>query len=198
LGKASLQPSREVPAARQLNHISVRRQKEVPGLIEGEGTLQLLAEVSIAFAGFSGVVGVFGGGSALSEAERSFRVRMLIVTSLAAFFGSLLPLVLGEFEFLIPWVWTLCCPLMASFVAIISFSVHRQTGALASAGDYARPWFAPLVYVTNALLVIALLGAAVAILPGHSFYVATIVWYLALSSLHFLLLVVQTRPRSAV
>jgi hypothetical protein len=67
----------------------------VPGLIEGEGTLQLLAEVSIAFAGFSGVVGVFGGGSALSEAERSFRVRMLIVTSLAAFFGSLLPLVLA-------------------------------------------------------------------------------------------------------
>ena len=179
-------------------YLIIRRQKEVRGLIEGEGILQLLAEVSIAFAGFSGVVGVFGGGSALSEAERSFRVRMLIVTSLSAFFGSLLPLVLVEFEFLVPWVWTLCCPLMASIIAINSLSVHRQTGELASAGDYARPWFTPLVYVTNSLFVLALLGASVALLPGHSFYIATIVWYLALSSLHFLLLVVRTRPRSAV
>ena len=60
--------------------------------------LHTLAEVSIAFAGFCGVVGVFGGGSALSEGERTFRVQIMIVASLAAFFGSLLPLALGQFE----------------------------------------------------------------------------------------------------
>ena len=123
---------------------------------------------------------------------------MLIVTSLAAFFGSVFPLALVQFELLVPWVWSLCCPLLAIFVASNTFSVNRQTRALASAGNYSRPWFAPLVYVTNSLLVLALLGAATRLLPGHSFYIATIVWYLALASLHFLLLVVQTKPRPAV
>ena len=56
-----------------------------------------LVEVSIAFAGFSGVVGVFGGGSALSEAERTLRVRMMITASLAAFFG--LPYMAGAATF---------------------------------------------------------------------------------------------------
>jgi hypothetical protein len=157
-----------------------------------------LAEVSIAFAGFSGVVGVFGGGSALSEDERSFRVRLMIVGSLAAFFGSLIPLVLGQFESVASHVWLLCCPLFAAYVILNTLSVRRQTRALASAANYSRPWFAPIIYSVSSLLALALIGAAFAILPGHSVYIAGIVWYLALASLQFLVLVVRNTPRPAV
>ncbi len=159
--------------------------------------LHTLAEVSIAFAGFSGVVGVFGGGSALSEGERTFRVQVMIVASLAAFLGSLLPLALGQFEAAVPLVWFLCCPLFAGYVILNSLNVYRQTGTLASGGDYSRPWFAPIIYSINFLLALALIGATFALLPGHSVYIVAIVWQLAVASLQFLLLVLHTKLRSA-
>ena len=167
-------------------------------LIEGDSTLQLLAEVSIAFTGFSGVVGVFGGGSALSEPERAFRLRMLIRGSLSAFFGSLLPLVLAEFALLTPWVWSLACPVLAALLVLSTLTVHRETRALASADDYSRPWFAPVIYLANSILAIALLGAAVSLVPAHGLYLAAVVWFLVLSSLHFTMLVIKTRRGSAV
>ncbi len=167
-------------------------------MIAGQDLLHTLAEVSIAFTGFSGVVGVFGGGSALSEPERNFRVRLMIVGSLGAFFGSLIPLVLGQFESLAPRVWLLCCPLFAAYFILNSLSVYRQTRALASAGSYSRPWFAPIVYALNSFLALALIGATFALLPGHSVYIAGIVWQLALASVQFLVLVVRTTPRPAV
>lgn len=159
--------------------------------------MQTLAEVSIAFAGFSGVVGVFGGGSALSDAERTLRVRMMITASLAAFFSSLLPLVLGQFGFAFELVWFLCCVAFAGFFIFNSVAVYRRTGALASVGDYSRPWFAPIIYGINAFMSLALMLAAATLLPGHAVYIAAIVWQLVLASLQFLLLVTQTMPRSA-
>jgi hypothetical protein len=160
--------------------------------------LQTLAEVSIAFTGFSGVVGVFGGGSALSDAERTLRVRMMITASLAAFFGSLLPLVLGQFDSATPLVWLLCCASFAGFVIVNSVGVYRRTGALAAVGNYSRPWFAPIIYTINAVIALALLLGAGAFLPGHSVYIGAIVWQLVLASLQFTLLVTQTKPRTAV
>ena len=157
--------------------------------------LHTLAEVSIAFTGFSGLVGVFGGGSALSEGERTFRVRLMIVASLAAFFGSLLPLVLGQFESVTPLVWLLCCPLFAGYAVFISLNVYRQTRALASGGDYSRPWFAPVIHSISWLIALALIGATFGLLPSHSVYIAAIVWQLAIASVQFLLLVLQTKPR---
>ncbi|MBW2291892.1 MAG: hypothetical protein JRG94_06230 [Deltaproteobacteria bacterium] len=158
--------------------------------------LHMLAEVSIAFTGFSGVVGVFGGGSALSEDERVFRIRLMIVASLAAFFGSLFPLVLGQFESVTSLVWFLCCPLYAGYVILNSLSVYRQTRVLESGGNYSRPWFAPIIYSVSLLLALALIGATFALLPAHSVYIAGIVWQLALASLQFLILVLGTAPRS--
>jgi hypothetical protein len=166
-------------------------------LIAGENVLHTLAEVSIAYTGFSGVVGVFGGGSALSEDERTFRIRIMILASLAAFFGSLLPLGLGQFESAAPRVWFVCCPLLAGYFILNSLSVYRRTNALAARGSYSRPWFAPIIYAINALLILALIAATVALLPGHAVYIVAIVWQLVLASLQFLLLVLQTRPPSA-
>ena len=167
-------------------------------MIAGEDLLQTLAEVSIAFAGFSGVVGVFGGGSALSDAERALRVRMMVTASLAAFFASLFPLVLGQFEFAASRVWPVCCAAFGGFVIVNSVDVYRRTGALAAVGSYSRPWFAPIIYGVNTLITIALLLSVVAFLAGHAVYVAAVVWQLVLASLQFLLLVTQTRSRSAV
>jgi len=167
-------------------------------LIAGEELLQTLAEVSIAFTGFSGVVGVFGGGSALSDAERTLRIRMMITASLAAFFGSLVPLALGQFEFPSSLVWSVCCASLAGFFVINSLGVYRRTSALAAIKNYSRPWFAPIIYGVNALIALALILAAVTLLAGHSVYIAAIVWQLLLASLQFMLLVTQTKSRSAV
>jgi hypothetical protein len=151
-----------------------------------------LAEVSIAFTGFSGIVGVFGGGSALSASERSFRVRLMISGSLVAFFASLAPLVLGQFESVAPLVWMIVCPLFATYLILNTRSVYGQTGALAADGNYSRPWFAPIIYSISLIFSLTLLGAAFGLLPGHAVYILVIVWHLALSSLQFLILVVRT------
>jgi hypothetical protein len=159
--------------------------------------LHTLAEVSIAFAGFSGVVGVFGGGSTLAEGERTFRVRLMIVGGLLGFLGSLFPLVIGQFESLRPHVWTICCPLLAAYVILNTIRNYRQTRVLASEGSYSRPWFAPFVYVFSSALAIALIFASLSILPGHAIYIAGVVWHLGLASLQFLVLVVTIPPRGA-
>ena len=167
-------------------------------LIVGDNLLQTLAEVSIAFTGFSGVVGVFGGGSELSDAERTLRVRMMITASLAAFFGSLFPLVLSQFESAAALVWPLSCLPFAGFFIVNSLGVYRRTGALAAVGSYSRPWFAPIIYGINGLIALSLLFATFALVSAHSVYIAAVVWQLVLASLQFLLLVTQTKARSAV
>ena len=122
---------------------------------------------------------------------------MMIAASLAAFFGSLLPLVLAQFQLLAPIVWLVCCPLLAVYAAGVSLNVYRRTSALASNEDYSRPWFAPIIYLVSWLLVIALISTTFGLLPGHAVYIMTIAWQLALASIQFLLLVLQTKPRSA-
>jgi hypothetical protein len=122
----------------------------------------------------------------------------MIVGSLGAFFASLIPLALSQFESLAPRVWLLCCPLFAAHFFLNSFRVYRQTRALASAGNYSRPWFAPVIYPITSLLALALLGASFDVFPGHSVYIACIVWQLAMASLQFLVLVVRTTPRPVV
>ena len=166
-------------------------------MIAGESVLHTLAEVSIAFAGFSGVVGVFGGGSALSEGERTLRVRLMILASLGAFFGSLLPLALGQFDSVASLVWYICCPALVGFIVLFSMNVYRQTRALMSAGGYSRPWFAPILYSISWSLALFLIGASFDILPGHSVYIVAIIWQLVLASVQFLVLVLQTKPRSS-
>jgi hypothetical protein len=95
-------------------------------------------------------------------------------------------------------VWPLCCAAFAGFFVVNSLNVYRRTGALASVGNYSRPWFAPVIYGANALIALALILAAATLLSGHSVYIAAVVWQLVLASLQFSLLVTQTKSRSAV
>ena len=63
--------------------------------MEAEGTLSLIAEVSIAFAGFTSVVGVFGArGEHQWSSSQLSSLRLLIETSLIMLLTALLPLAL--------------------------------------------------------------------------------------------------------
>ena len=63
--------------------------------MEAEGTLYLVAEVSVAFAGFTSVVGVFGGlGERSWSVSQLASLRLLVVTSLITLLTALLPLAL--------------------------------------------------------------------------------------------------------
>jgi len=150
--------------------------------------------VSIAYAGFSGVVGVFGGGSKLSEAERSFRVRLLITASLSAFFASIVPLALAQFTDSGRVVWSIASLLLAGYIAFASVDVRRRVRSLEG---YSQPRFAPVVYTVSAALAVSLILGAAHLLPAHAIYISSIVWQLALASLHFVLLVVESSPRTA-
>ena len=48
----------------------------------------------------------------------------MIVTSLSAFFGSVLPLALGQFQSVVPSVWLLCCPLFAGYSILNTLNVN--------------------------------------------------------------------------
>ena len=63
--------------------------------IQNIGLLETVAEVSVAFAGFAGIVSVFGR-SRIDPEVRMWRIRVMILTSLVTLLFALLPAALLE------------------------------------------------------------------------------------------------------
>ena len=108
-----------------------RRSVGRQGITIQTGYLETIAEISVAFAGFAGIVGVFGR-SALPPEVRVWRVRTMILTSLLTLCGALLPILLGQFAISVEAVWRSC----GLFLAVITFV---QLAAVAKSRPAAVP-----------------------------------------------------------
>jgi hypothetical protein len=85
--------------------------------LEATGTLEVLSEIAIAFAGFAGIVGALAG-TKLSPDHPSVWLPFwcIIEFSLATLFAALLPIVLHELGAPPPLVWTLSSGTLAAFL----------------------------------------------------------------------------------
>jgi hypothetical protein len=103
--------------------------------------LLTLAEVSVAFAGFAGVVAVFGrrDPSTWSYANRN-RFRLLIEMSLCAVFFCILPFCLSALHLPAQMVWRLASAFVATYllVAVLVYMIGLRAVASSDRAEISR------------------------------------------------------------
>jgi hypothetical protein len=163
--------------------------------VEGESSLQTLAEVSIALAGFASLLVVLrrGGSASLSEGEGA-DLFVVVGGSLMVLLFSLLPLPLGHLGLSGPLLWGISSALLSIGLALGYLAILRQRSRLLAAG--VQPLFprlsgfavhAPLPVV--ALLILNATGMLLGRGPG--LYILSLILVLALSALPLLFVVVE-------
>ncbi len=130
--------------------------------MEAASTLEVLAEIAIAIAGFSGVVTALTiRTSQWSELDK-VRLRMLLQASFATAFFSLLPLVLLSTTLLNPAIWVITSSTWliytgASTIPTVVRAIRRSDSA---PDGLERPIAALVVAVLGSVVVLQLLNVA--------------------------------------
>jgi hypothetical protein len=157
-------------------------------------TLRSLSEVAIALAGFTGIVAVLGqrAGGRWSPLEW-LRLRMLLETSLAVVFLSLLPELFHELEALRGLTWRLCNGVQALVHAggiLLLYLRFRKLDPSQWPAEERRLTVA-LVPVSVAIVFFQGLSAFGG-LASHGFFLFLLglIYLLGIAALHFVLLLV--------
>ena len=127
--------------------------------MEGESILQAMAEIAVAFAGFTGVVAAFGHGGAVPwSAGDRLRFQTMLGTSLAALLFALLPFVFYHIGFRGERLWVYSSSFMGVYLSGAAiFYLHLFRSGRASPPAVDRP--SPVVGAIVFLLTIGTIGA---------------------------------------
>ena len=129
--------------------------------MEGESILQTTAEVSVALAGFTGVVAAFGQRRGHWTNLDTLRFQMMLTSSLAALVFSLLPLAVHYIGAKPAATWAISSGLLASYYLIWpSIDVHRWRRSGTRFTPHFRLWvMLLLVFLAAVALVTQVLNA---------------------------------------
>lgn len=161
--------------------------------MDGSDVLLAICEVSIAFAGFTSIVGVLGQrGGGHWDAEDSFRLWLMIESSLATLFFSLLPLALHHLSLDGATVWGLSSGAMAAFLLLHMAVVAPRLHTLARGGKWSTRRFEPLIgaLIIATLAVQSLNGLGIGFQHSFGAYLLGLILFLGLASMHFVALLV--------
>ena len=154
------------------------------------GTLETFAELSIGLIGFAGVVSALGK-SRLHIETRSFRIKALLLYSVTALLGSLLPIVLLSSELDPPGTWVISSIVFVLVCAgILIWGAYRLRRL--ALGGHIPAFMALALWSIGALVVIGLIYALLfATSSLHSVYLFGVAWALGMGVFHFCMLVVS-------
>jgi len=161
--------------------------------MEGSDVLLAICEVSIAFAGFTSVVGVLGQRNAgCWDAEDTFRLWLMIESSLATLFFSLLPFSLHYFSLVDTTVWGISSGAMATFLLVHMIVVSPRVRALDRSGNWSTRRFEPLIggFIAVTLLVQSLNAFHIGFERSVGAYLLGLILFLGLAAMHFVALLV--------
>jgi hypothetical protein len=123
--------------------------------------LSVLAEVSVAFAGFSGIVTVFRRPDPddWTPLDR-FRFRFMVEFSLATLFLSLAPFFAVELGVSEDAVWSACSVALAAGSGIYLFRAVRRVGRLLALGEPVSPSAALIAFAVGVLVSVSAVANA--------------------------------------
>jgi hypothetical protein len=129
--------------------------------LEGEAILQTTAEVSVALAGFTGVVAAFGQRRGHWASIDTVRFRVMLLTSLAALVFSILPFAVHHMNATSATTWAVSSALLASYLVVHVFiDTHRLRNGEIPKDPQFRAWSLALAYsLAGAAVVIQVLNA---------------------------------------
>ena len=150
-----------------------------------------LAEVSVAFAGFSGVVAALGRKAEWTDIER-YRFTNLVTVSIATALFSFLPMVISLYETAVALRWSLSGVFLTVFV--VAFFVNRVAAGtkLARTPGQVSVWVSWVFMLS--LIIIAVLQV-IALTVHHladALYVTSILILLLLAALQFVVFVLRS------
>ena len=144
-------------------------------------SLQTIAEISIAFAGFSGLVIAFRRKAGPLTDAHKYRLRVLLTLAFGTMFLSLLPELLSNYGIVPDRLWTYCgtaaIVFSASFLSWWLWASRRMMGLVPEIFD----WFAVSRMATGHVVVLVLLlGSLGSWLAesGPGPFITALVWYL--------------------
>lgn len=144
-------------------------------------SLQSVAEISIAFAGFSGlVVALRKDPGPLTEVQK-YRLRVLLALSFGALFLSLLPELLSYLGVTEAMLWARASIAAALFsLVFLAWWVVRSRHMMQLVPEI-FDWFAVARMLTGHIIVVVpllLVATAVIVDAGAGVYLAALIWYL--------------------
>lgn len=159
---------------------------------------QTLAQITVSFAGFAGVVNTLGR-SNLNAKARSFRIRSLIGWSLFSFFFSILPFFISQFGLSELQVWRICCFLIAVGQTTGTALVWMQLIPLYRERLLDSKPIAIFITCISIIIVIALFASSFKVFPEleAGIYLTGVLWALAQACYLFVRLVLFVQPSEA-
>jgi hypothetical protein len=164
------------------------------GTIQNAGLLETIAEVSVAFAGFAGIVSVFGR-SQIDPAVRMWRIRIMILTSLFTLMFAFLPAILHQFRMPETALWRFGALLLGTGMAGQFFLVFRWMPVSYRQSFSTQPMGLVLT-VSSITFVITQIFVAFGMAPtfAPALYSCGLLYLLLLSSYHFFRLIMAVQP----
>ncbi len=131
--------------------------------MEAASTLQVLAEIAIAIAGFSGVVTALSIRTSQWTDLDKIRLRVLLQASFATALFSLLPLILFSTTLLNPTIWVIASSawLIYMGVSTIPFVVRGIRKAGSAPDRLGRPMVALFLGIVGSVFVVQVLNVAI-------------------------------------
>jgi hypothetical protein len=166
--------------------------------LQSADILQTIAEVSIAFAGFTSVVAVLGRRATGDWAEIDrFRLSQMLSSSLATLLLSLLPLILAHLHLSERATWGWASVVLAMYLIFAAVSGPRRIRGLPSQErpQIIRPLAGAMVVVAGAIVAFLVLNVAGIFFqrePGP--YLLGLYFLLAFSAFQFTRLLLVIRP----
>jgi len=144
-------------------------------------TLQTIAEISIAFAGFTGLVVALRRNVGPLSAVQKYRLQILLSLAFGAMFLSLLPDLLQHFAVPDKKIWPVACTALILYSGIFLFWWIRSSREIRHSHATLFNWFAFTRMATGHVLIIVLQLVVIAALfedIGAAAYISGMIWYL--------------------
>lgn len=157
--------------------------------------LETIAEISVAFAGFAGIVGVFGR-STLAPETQVWRVRTMILTSLLTLLAALLPILIGQFRAADALVWRVSALALALITAAQLFAVAGSRPSSVPFRPHIRqPMTMVLLFLTcSSVLLQSSIALGLLLDTAAPLYSVGVSYLLLLSAYHFFRLIQAIQP----
>jgi len=161
-------------------------------MVDQAELLQTIAQISIAFAGFAGVVAAFSKFRLAPEAA-IFRVRLMVVVALVTLLFSLFPFLPPKFGLSASASWRLSAFLLGIIIFSLSLWSWSDLRPLYQAGLLKTQKITAAWYLFSALLIVALFLSASGLINSiaPAIYLTGLFFGLALCSFYFVMLMID-------
>jgi hypothetical protein len=138
--------------------------------LEGESILQTMAEVSVALAGFTGVVAAFGQRRERWTLADTIRFQGMLGTSLTVLVFSILPFAIHNLGAKATATWAISSGLLAGLLVIVMpVETRRMRKAIAQRDSQFRMWPVVLAFCLASVAIITQVLNALGIGFQHAF-----------------------------